>query len=150
MFRFLKIKKFVESINPRYIVHFSNCWSSAWWEEEIWVPINRKKQLDGDKEYLDFIESKYHFRPNTYIISLLHEIGHLQTETEDLSNARAVEYYALETAFDDYAITKEEYYNQYFQIEAEILATNWAVNYYKNNSEIINKLIKDLKLGGNA
>ena len=150
MFRFLKIKKFVESINPKYTVHFSNYWSSAWWEDTVWIPINRKKELAGDKEYLDFIEDRYHFRPNTYIISLLHEIGHLETENGTISEGRAIKYYALEYAFNNYDITKEEYYNQYFQIEAEILATDWAVNYYKNNSEIINKLIKDLKLGGNA
>lgn len=143
---FLKIKKFVEQINPNFKVHKSKEWSSLWSTGELWIPYFSKIELEGDKEYLDFIEKEYHFRPNTYIISLLHEIGHLETENQELSDNRAIKYASLEYAFENRFITREQLFNDYFKIEAEILATNWAVNYYKNNLQKIKKLIDTLKL----
>ncbi len=143
---FLKIKEFIKQINPNFKVHKGKEWSSLWSTGELWIPYFSKIELEGDKEYLDFVEKEYHFRPNTYIISLLHEIGHLETENQELSDNRAIKYTSLEYAFENKFITREQLFNDYFRIEAEILATNWAINYYKNNLQKIKKLIDTLKL----
>ena len=55
-------------------------------------------------------------------------------------------YATLEWQYENKMINEEQYNKQYFEIPAERLATEWAINYYKNNSKTINKLIKDLKL----
>lgn len=139
------LNDFILEINPFYEVFEDEYFSSDWRNLEVYVYLGNK-ELEGDKEYLDFIKKEYNFHPNNFIISLLHEIGHLETETEKLSNNRAIEYATLEYAFENNIITKEELFNKYFKIEAEILATNWAVEYYKQNQEKINKIIQLLNL----
>lgn len=121
------IKNFVKSINKKYKSYSSNTWSSLWTEGKIWYTF---QECEGDKEYLDYIEKEYHFRPDNFMISLLHEIGHLETEDQELSDDRAIELSTLKYAFENDIITREEYFEKYFNIEAEMLATQWAVDYY--------------------
>lgn len=139
------LNNFILEINPFYEVFEDEYFSSDWRNLEVYVYLGNK-ELEGDKEYIDFIKKEYNFQPNNFIISFLHEIGHLETETQRLSDNRAIEYATLEYAFENNLITREQLFDKYFKIEAEILATNWAVNYYKNNEEKINKLIKTIDI----
>ena len=141
------IRQFVKSINPDYKVYKNRYWSSDWQNGKIWIPKPYKNYLDiSDIYFKYFLIEKYNISPNLYIISILHEIGHLQTETQELSDERAMIYATLEWQYENKMINEEQYNKQYFEIPAERLATEWAIDYYKNNSKTINKLIKDLKL----
>ena len=105
------------------------------------------KITDGDIEdiwFAEFIEERFGYHvTNSFIISLLHEIGHHKANdaiTDDvydfcLSEKERIAEEML-TADDEYS-KKLEW--QYFNLPDEIMATQWAVNYAINHPK---KLIK--------
>lgn len=139
------INNFLKDINPNYSCYEDNIFSSLWSTGEIWVNFNTTV-TESDLYFINYIYNKYQIEPNCFLISMLHEIGHLETETQDLSDERAITYAVIEYAYDNNLITKNELFNKYFDIPAETLATEWAVNYYKNNKEKCEKLIQMLDI----
>lgn len=139
------IKNFVKEINENFTVIESNYWSSHWQEEIVYVYLDNE-EIEGDKEFLNFIEKTYKIKePNNFIFSLLHEIGHLETETQELSDQRAILLETYEWQFENEMITREQYFEKYFQIPAERIATDWAIAYYLVNEEKIKKLLTLIK-----
>lgn len=87
-----------------------------------------------------FILDRFGYKvENTFIFSLLHEIGHHKANDEIIDDIlefceqekdRINE--AMKTAKDYDEIKKLEY--QYFALPDEIMATQWAVNFARNNA----------------
>ena len=76
-------------------------------------------------------------------MSVLHEIGHIATYTEDLNTEREFTYLLLQMKYEEDNFV--EFNREYFKIPMEFLATEWAINFYKNNIEFCEKLANDLK-----
>lgn len=135
------LNDFIKTINKNYRVFKDKReFTSDWEEGKVWVCFTPNEE--DDKLFMDYIKNKYKIEIDTFLMSFLHEIGHLETETGLLSDTRAIELFTLELLFDNGAITKEEYFNRYFEIECETLATKWGVDYYLGHQEQCKQLVK--------
>lgn len=99
-----------------------------------------------DKLFNQFIKERFGYEvTNTFIISILHEIGHYMT-LEDIYNNDFVYEFChaekeridkeMEKATKKKEVKRLEY--QYFSLPDELAATAWAVDYAKNNAETLN------------
>ena len=77
-------------------------------------------------------------------MSLLHEIGHIMTYDDDLDDTRDILYGVLKLNYKEGKSDITEYNNMYFKIPMEYDATYWGVQYYRNNKEKCDKLIRML------
>lgn len=137
------LNDFIKTINKDYkVLHDKKEFTSDWENGKVWVCFNENKE--DDQLFMNYIKNKYQIEIDTFLMSFLHEIGHLETEDDELSDNRAIDLFMLEVAYDNGAITKEEYFNRYFEIECESLATEWGVNFYKSHKEQCKELIKKL------
>ena len=134
------LNDFIKTINEDYEVFEDTEFTSDWEQGEVWVCFQENKE--DDQLFMNYIKNKYQIEIDTFLMSFLHEIGHLETEDEELSNSRAIELFTLEIGYDNGAITKEEYFNRYFEIECETLATKWGVDYYLGHQEQCKQLVK--------
>lgn len=135
------LNDFIKTINKNYRVFKDKReFTSDWEEGKVWVCFTPNEE--DDKLFMDYIKNKYKIEIDTFLMSFLHEIGHLETETGLLSDTRAIELFTLELLFDNNEITKEEYFKRYFEIECETLATEWGVNYYLTHQEQCQALVK--------
>jgi len=138
------LNDFIKTINSDYkVLKDKYEFTSDWEEGKVWVCFTENKE--DDTLFMDYIKETYKIEIDTFLMSLLHEIGHLETETEELSDSRAIELFMLEVAYDNGAITKKEYFDRYFKIECESLATEWGIEYYKSHQEQCKELAKKLK-----
>lgn len=92
-----------------------------WGKEEI--------QIDPDEGYMDnlewkkFLQKEFNFtlnHKNWFILSVLHELGH---------------HYTLDL-FDEETVRKSQHgigknQNEHFYEQVEVVATDWAVSYYR-------------------
>ena len=135
------LNDFIKTINKNYRVFKDKGeFTSDWEEGKVWVCFTPNEE--DDKLFMDYIKNKYKIEIDTFLMSFLHEIGHLETETGLLSDTRAIELFTLELLFDNSEITKEEYFKRYFEIECETFATEWGVNYYLTHQEQCQALVK--------
>jgi hypothetical protein len=138
------LNDFIKTINKDYkVLHDKKEFTSDWENGKVWVCFNENKE--DDQLFMDYIKNKYQIEIDTFLMSFLHEIGHLETEDDELSDNRAIDLFMLEVAYDNGAITKEEYFNRYFEIECESLATEWGVDFYKSHEEQCKQLVKELR-----
>ena len=95
--------------------------------------------------FLEFIEERFGYKPKyPFVMSLLHEVGHHEANDEIegalldfclMEKQRIAE--EMETA-DDEESKKLEW--QYFNLPDEIMATAWAVNFSKNNPDMVEQM----------
>ena len=138
------LNDFIKTINKDYkVLHDKKEFTSDYENGKVWVCFNENKE--DDTLFMDYITSKYNIKIDTFLISFLHEIGHLETETDLLSDNRAIDLFTLEVLFDNNKIDKKEYFNRYFEIECESLATEWAIDYYLTHQEQCKALVKELR-----
>lgn len=93
-----------------------------------------------DGLFSEFLKERFDYDDTgiEFLISLLHEVGHsianeeIEGAIEDFcQQEKARIEKALQTATDDDMIKKLEF--EYFSLPDEIMATQWAVNYAKEN-----------------
>ena len=66
------------------------------------------------------------------------------TYDDDMNDDRSVVYGLLKVQFDEGKANIEEYNDMYFHIPAEFEATAWGVQYYLENKEKCDKLVRIL------
>jgi len=138
------LNDFIKTINKDYkVLHDKKEFTSDWENGKIWVCFNENKE--DDQLFMDYIKNKYQIEIDTFLMSFLHEIGHLETEDDELSDNRAIDLFTLEVLFDNSKITKQEYFERYFEIECESLATEWGIDFYKSHEEQCKQLVKELR-----
>ena len=144
------IKKFVKMINPDYQVKFENSPFECDIEEEIIYIGDKQFNYEG-KMFMNWFTKEFELCKdiNWWLISLLHEIGHIETSTEELQDERDLLYGTLKLAFDCGNYTIEEMNNAYFQIPCEYQATWWGASWWLDHKQECQKLVNLLKLGVN-
>lgn len=100
----------------------------------------------ADALFNKFIERRFGYKvEHPFIISLLHEVGHHLANDEiegaisefcDAEKDRIAE--AMEEAITENEVRALEY--QYFNLPDEIMATQWAVNYAKENPQKVEEM----------
>lgn len=109
--------------------------------------------LEGKVEdawFNEFVEERFGYPvKNTFMITMLHEIGHYMTEDDVdgfVYNFCLSEKYRIQEAMDK-AETFEEARAlewQYFSLPDEIGATAWAVTFAKNNKELLDEVWENI------
>ena len=100
--------------------------------------------------YSQFLFDRFDFEDKyPFVMSLLHEIGHLKNNDDVINNVYAFclgeKYKIQQTLFDTDDNDKEKIKNlnyRYFSLPDEIMATAWAVNYCKSNPKDIKRMAK--------
>lgn len=134
------IRDFIKSINSDIQIRFS--------DEDFYCDINKKEvNIPWREEYSaaamidEFIEDTFEVTINSFLMGMLHEIGHIQTYDEEEMEERDTIYYMLQMMYDGDAASFNEIY---FSIPAEFKATEWGVNYYLSNKDICDNLIQNI------
>ena len=135
------IQQFIQKNIDEYIEVSSDCecFECDLEEEIIYIPIEANKE-DTDM-FMRFIEQEYkEYELNPTVIGILHEVGHIMMYDEDLDKAREIAVLRMRLNFNNSDISLEEYNFNYFKLPAELNATNWAIDFYRNNREKCNRL----------
>ena len=138
------IRDFIKNINPDYRVRYGNVFEVDIPEEKIFITLNKHKE--EDEMVQKFLEKEYGKRYNSFIIGLLHEVGHIETFEEDLDEERDFVYSLLKIDFNNGNSDIEKFNNMYFCIPAEYNATAWAVNYYETHLQECQELARKLNI----
>ena len=141
------IKKFVQSIYPEIKVKFNRKQFEC---DILGKTIYLKPKMYGETEkiFMNWFNQEYSWvtdtiKINYWVISMLHEIGHIMTDDDDLHKERDVLTELLKMQYDNETLNKTQYFEAYFKIPCEQQATEWGVRYYINNlSTICNLLYK--------
>ena len=94
----------------------------------------------SSKYFQDFIHSIWKdVAIDTFLISLLHEVGHAETwddlEDEDIAYSDDMKVFIQEElAAGVTEARRKELYFEYFNLPDEIAATTWAIEYIKENA----------------
>lgn len=139
----MAIRKFVKSIDKDIKVKFQKYDMECDVYDEV-VYIGKTFDERTDKFFMNFVKE---LNPNCnydncFLLSLLHEIGHIMTWDEDDSDEKDVIYGLLRTQFDAEEIDDrrlQEYDNLYFRIPLELNATQWGIDFAMANPDIMKK-----------
>ena len=142
MFKKYLVRHFVKNINKDFRVSFADTFEVDIPEEHIYITFNYDKELD--QMYDDFLYEQFGKRYNIFLLSLLHEVGHIITYEDELEEDRDIIYGLLKLDYEEGKSDIAEYNHKYFLIPMEFEATCWAVEYYENHKEKCDKLIKRL------
>lgn len=129
-----QIQKEVKKLNPELKITFGDSFAFFYATDTItYHPFNNEPE--SAEALAKHIESTRNFdiRPHFFMYSLLHEIGHSFTmdnlESEDLDNELYVRELIHLVSQDNTTDADEMYFN----LESEMLANDWAVNFIQNN-----------------
>ena len=121
----MNVKKLVEKledmINHDCKIVTGECFMYIWGADTI--QINPEEGYMDNLEWKKFLEKEFNFtlnHKNWFIMSVLHELGH---------------HYTLEY-FDEEEVRKSQHgigknQNEHFYEQVEMVATDWAVSYYR-------------------
>ena len=128
------IQQWVQKNIDEYIEVSSDCtcFECDLDEDVIYIPF--KDTPVDTKMFMRFLAyeyGEYNFDP--LVIGILHEVGHIMMYDEDLDKAREIAVLRMRLNFDPAIDSLIDYNFNYFRIPAELDATNWAVDFYRNN-----------------
>lgn len=148
-----KIEKIVENlIGFDVAIKLSDSWQAIPEKKKIFLcPYVDETAEIQENIWADWIKENYNFEGNIFMISLLHEIGHILTY-EDFKNSRPIEFNYSEdlsaecdrisiNLCEHGLIKSKEFENNclnYFNAPVERIATDWAVHFYRTNKNYVN------------
>jgi len=134
------IEKFVHSIDSTIEVDFAHNFCADISEYKIYI--EDYEHPEEDKLIQTFVKERFGIQMEPFLIGLLHEVGHLMTYEAELNEQRTIMYALLSLTYKENL--HEEYSKVYFTIPAELAATTWAVEYYKNNTQQCEQFLDEL------
>lgn len=134
------IKNFIREVNPDVVVEFEEYdLSCNIFDEIVYVGKTYDKRTDGYfNNFIHTIEPKT-AKFNPFLISLLHELGHIETWNEEDADNKDVVYNLLQINADKGEQSLETYCNLYFRIPLEFNATLWGIDYALEHQELMKK-----------
>lgn len=136
------VQDFVNTIDKDIVIKKGRRFEVDVAEEEIFLG---NKRFDRVSQLLmNWLYSKTKVNVNWLVLSILHEVGHIMTDTEELQDQRETLNAIYSFMYEQEVITETEYFISYFEIPAEYNATMWGLNYYLNNSQKCQELAKML------
>ena len=139
------LQNFVELIDDEIEIYKGSCYEVDMDLKEIYLGSKRYDRISHF--FMQHWKKEIAETPiNWCILSILHEIGHLMTTTEELEDNRKTLDGIYSFMFQEGAITETDYFKSYFDIPAERAATEWGINFYKNNVDLCNSIALQLKV----
>ena len=139
----LGIYRFIKEVNPELLVKFQKYDLECDVFDEI-IYIGESYDKRTDKYFENFVKqlNPKCSKINPFLLSLLHEIGHIETYTEeDMDNKDAI-YAILKMQYDEEELSDErleEYCDMYFRIPLEQNATEWGTDYALSHLDLMQK-----------
>ena len=129
------LQSFVELIDNEIEIFKGHCFEVDMDLKEIYLGSKRYDRIS--QFFMKHWENEIAETPmNWCILSLLHEIGHIMTTTDELENNRQ----ELDSMYSFM------YFTSYFDIPAERKATEWGIDFYKKNQNLCNAVAIHLKV----
>jgi hypothetical protein len=120
-------------------------------EEKIYIGLrNTPTEEKAFTDYVNMLEPNFYnkYNINNYILSILHEVGHIMTHQEEFEEDYNKSIELLFQLEDNNLITKEQQCYFYVRLSLEQMATQWAIDFVKLNLDFVrqqqNKIIKRL------
>ena len=135
------VTQFIQSIIPDVEVEFEDDEFCVNIEERV-INIGINPDPEGDRLIQEFVFNKFGVPMDSFLIGVLHEIGHIMTYDEEINSEGDMLYYLLRMNYDD--MKYEDYSIMYFNIPSEYRATEWAVNYYLSHRDKCDKFCDEL------
>lgn len=135
----LGVRAFIKEVSKDVKVKFQK-WDMECDVDEETVYIGKIHDKNTDKYFLNFLKE---IAPgaenyNIFLMSILHEIGHIMTWDEDDANNKDILYGALRVMYQENK-NDEEYNNMYFRIPLEYNATMWGIEFAQTHQELMKK-----------
>ena len=140
----LGIYNFIKEVNSDYNVKFQKYDLECDIDEET-IYVGESYDRRTDKYFENFVSQ---LNPdcrkvNPFLLSLLHEIGHIETYTEEDEDDKDMKYAILKMQYDDEEQLSdeklEEYCDMYFRIPLEQNATEWGIDYALSHLDLMQK-----------
>ena len=139
------IKKFIKTIDSSIKVKFQKGRMECDPEREI-VYIGKTRNEAEDKMFADFLKEIAPDCPyNSFIMGILHEIGHIMTYTDELDEDREEQYALLQTAHHFGLYDTAELNREYFKIPMELEATQWGIDFAMAYPEFMKQYVDVIK-----
>ena len=133
------IQDFVKDIDEDFEIVKGYAFECCLDTKEIFL--GSKRFTKYDKYFMDWLKTLPEYVPiNSFIISLLHEIGHFKTYNQVIyDNSKLLQHlYYLQA--EDGSITEVEHQNKYFELPNEKNSTLWGLEYYKSHKTKCDRL----------
>lgn len=135
------IKNFIKEIDKDIKVKFQKYDMECDLYEDI-VYVGKTYNPITDKLFMDYVkELDPTCNVPVFILSILHEVGHIMTYDEEDVEEKDVIYALLRMEFNENKENEEEYVKKYFRIPLETNATEWGIRFAKENPELIKKYL---------
>lgn len=140
MIKRIGTRKFIKEVSNNLVKVKFQKWDMECdvYEDTVYVGKTYDKRTDG--YFMDFVKE---IMPecadyNIYLLSILHEIGHIMTWDEDAADDKDVVFEVLKMMYDEDQ-DAEKYNHAYFNIPLEYDATMWGLYWAKSHPEIMKK-----------
>lgn len=136
------IKDFIAEVNPMIKVYFQSYdLECDVFEEKVYI--GRTYDRRTDEYFANFVhELNPQCNFNPFLLSILHEIGHIETWTDEDADDKDVTYAILKMQFDSLEKTDlvmKEYCDMYFRIPLEQNATQWGIDFAMSHPDLMKK-----------
>ena len=132
------IQKFIDIIDSDIKIYKGSCYSVDIYEEQIFLGNKRFDRVS--QTFMEHWEEKIVCPMNWCVLSILHEVGHIMTDTEEVQDNRTQLDNIYSFMYQENILTEQEYFHSYFNIPAEKMATLWGIDYYTRNQKQCNDL----------
>jgi hypothetical protein len=134
-------RNFVKEIDKNIKVKFQKYDMQCDVDDEI-VYIGKSYNIDTDRYFMDYVkELSPKCKTPMFLLSILHEIGHIMTWTDDNADLKETQFALLEMGYQEGEIDLEECCNMYFRIPLESNATIWAIEFAEDHPDLIKKYL---------
>lgn len=140
-----EIKKFINAINEDIEIVIEKDidkfgLASEPTEQIVYIGLrNTPVEEQAFCDYVNELEPNFYkkYKINNLILSILHEIGHCFTHQEELEHQYNLDTNLLNELEENGLLTKKQQCDFYVRLELETLATQWAINFCKNNLQFV-------------
>lgn len=109
----------------------------AYWTESELIQYTIFLHQDSDVYFSDFIKKEFDFSvTDIFLVSLLHEVGHYYTIDDFEEDELLEDEYAKAGLTRNPLITEKERNFRYFNLPVEYAATEWAIDFLRDNPSI--------------
>lgn len=137
------VKKFIRSIDNDIKVKFGKYLECDVENKTIYVTnVTSKIDIDTFNNYVRELSPNCKF--NTFILGILHEIGHIYTYCEQEENNYRQDVELLSLLFENNKISAEDFNKLYLRLNMEKDATEWAIDFAMKNKSFCKKYEKKI------
>ena len=135
------VKAFVNKIDSSIKVNFDESeFFADIYDNSISVTFNQ--DWETDELFSFFLYEEFGVHTDIFMMSLLHEVGHLMTNDDDMLDERDTIYSLLKVGYEA-TNNFQDYNRMYFHIPAEYEATSWAVDFYRSHKAMCDAFARE-------